>query len=78
MPHLSIDFPSNLVKIYKISSKIDGILVSLPHAINEELNSIERLVMNHSCTLCKLITLLSYTPELRRFSCTNHIETQPK
>ena len=40
--------------------------ISLPIATNKQFNSIEILVVEHSCSLNELATLISYTPRLVR------------
>lgn len=37
----------------------------LPIAINEQVTSIEQLIINHSCTFDDLSAIISYTPQLR-------------
>ena len=44
-------------------------LISVPICINEKFSTIEYLVLNHSCTIRELISLLYHTPNLRFLIC---------
>ena len=48
--------------------------IFVPVTINEKYSTIEHLVLNHSCTINKLSSILSHTPQLRRLNCQDLIE----
>lgn len=52
------------LKYFKCSSDTCCESVSLPIANDKQLNSIEKLVIDHICTLNELYNIISYTPEL--------------
>lgn len=48
-----------------------GIDISVPIATDQEFSSIERLVIHHKCSVNALMDLLSYTPRLNYFYCSD-------
>ncbi|CAF2103335.1 unnamed protein product [Rotaria magnacalcarata] len=44
----------------------DDVTISLPIATNEQMGSIEYLIMSHPCAFDELFAIISYTPNLRR------------
>lgn len=68
-------FKLPVLKYCKISSTTNGTRVSLPLAIPNEFTNVKYLVIDHRCTLNELMSILSYTPQLRRFSCQNLYRT---
>jgi hypothetical protein len=44
-------------------------IISLPISDNNQYGTIEYMAINHNCCLNQLLTLLSYTPQLRRLIC---------
>jgi hypothetical protein len=52
----------------------DDMDVFMPLAVNEQLSTIEYLVINHRCSLNELFSILSHTPRLRHLICNNLVE----
>ena len=50
--------------------------ISLPMAMTEQFTRIESLGVEHECSVDDLLTLLSYTPRLRRLTCSFIIESE--
>ncbi|CAF1363935.1 unnamed protein product [Rotaria sordida] len=53
------------IKYTAIESNDFDIKISLPIATNEQISSIEHLIMDHPCALDELFVIISYTPHLR-------------
>ncbi|CAF4138930.1 unnamed protein product [Rotaria sordida] len=53
------------IKYTAIESNDFDIKISLPIATNEQISSIEHLIMDHPCALDELFVIISYTPYLR-------------
>jgi len=73
-------FPS--LKYYKLSvlssSEDEHTNILVPLAINEELSTIEYLIIDHCCTLNEIFSMLYHTPRLHRLICKNVIESHFK
>ncbi|CAF1332431.1 unnamed protein product [Rotaria sordida] len=54
------------IKFAATESNDDDITISLPMATNEQISSIEYLIMDHPCAIDELFAIISYTPYLRR------------
>lgn len=66
-----IVFNMPMLKYVNISYSESESSVSLPMATNEQISNIKYLVIDHTCTLDELITIISYTPQLQRLTCEN-------
>jgi hypothetical protein len=51
--------------------------ISLPMATDQQLSTIETLVIDHPCTFDELAYLISYTPKLRHLSLNHTNKTEP-
>ncbi|CAF3170403.1 unnamed protein product [Rotaria sp. Silwood2] len=56
------------LKYYRISFPNKCHSITLPLAVNNQCTSIEYLVIDHYCSLNELVSLISYTPKLRRLT----------
>ncbi|CAF3732809.1 unnamed protein product [Rotaria sp. Silwood1] len=54
------------IKYTAMESNDIDITISLPIATNEQLTSIEHLIIDHPCAIDELFAITSYTPHLRR------------
>ncbi|CAF3773086.1 unnamed protein product [Rotaria sordida] len=54
------------IKYTAMESNDVDITISLPIATNEQITSIEYLIIDHSCAIDELFAITSYTPHLRR------------
>jgi hypothetical protein len=59
------------IKYTAMESNEFDITISLPIATNEQISSIEYLIMDHSCAFDELFAIISYTPHLRRLKFLN-------
>jgi hypothetical protein len=59
------------LKYNKISAGQLVLQDSISFAANEQISSIEQLVIDHPCTLSTLYDILLHTPNLRRLTCEN-------
>jgi len=64
-----IIFNLPILRYNKLSLFIYEPDIPLSIATSEQFTHIEYLVIDHSCTLGELVTILSYTPQLRRLTC---------
>ncbi|CAF1325834.1 unnamed protein product [Adineta steineri] len=48
--------------------------ISIPLAINEQFSTIEYMVINHTCTLDNLMSVLCHTPQLHHLLCDTLVE----
>jgi hypothetical protein len=64
-----IIFNLPILRYNKLSLFIYEPYIPLSIATSEQFTHIEYLVIDHSCTLGELVTILSYTPQLRRLTC---------
>ncbi|CAF4291963.1 unnamed protein product, partial [Rotaria sp. Silwood2] len=58
-----------MLKYNKLLAKKIVLQDSIPITSNEQLTSLEQLVINHPCTLESLYNILSYTSKLHRLTC---------
>jgi hypothetical protein len=65
----SLIFNLPILKYIKISSEAYEPFIPLPIATNNQFSSIEYLIINHSCSLNDLISILSYTHRLNHLTC---------
>ncbi len=70
--HLIFRLP--MLKYNRLSVNQSVLLDSIPFTTDVRVSSIEQLVIDHSCTLYELYHILSYTPKLRRLTCTNLLQ----
>ncbi|CAF4708813.1 unnamed protein product [Rotaria sp. Silwood1] len=61
-------FVLHKLKYYRIFFSNNCHLFTLPLALNNQCSPIEYLVINHDCSLNELLSLISYTPKLRRLT----------
>jgi len=66
-----------MLKYCKFSADASYINPPLSMATREEYNSIEYLVIDHSCSFDELIILVSYTPQLRQLHVKDSLESMP-
>jgi hypothetical protein len=67
-----------MLKYYKFSTGNEDFSVSLPIATNEQVTSIEYLLIDHFCAFNELSAILSYTPKLRHLKFTHDLNGDPK
>ncbi|CAM4847207.1 unnamed protein product [Rotaria magnacalcarata] len=58
-------FTSRNLTYFACSSETSMVSLQLPVATNEQLTTIERLIIDHSCNFNDLSLIVSYTPQLR-------------
>ncbi|CAF4675009.1 unnamed protein product [Rotaria sp. Silwood1] len=56
------------LKYYRIFFSNNCHLITLPLALNNQCSPIEYLVIDHDCSLNELLSLIPYTPKLRRLT----------
>ncbi|CAF4174433.1 unnamed protein product [Rotaria sordida] len=59
------------IKFKAMESRDSDITISLPIATNEQICSIEYLIIDHPCAFDELFTIISYTPQLRHLKFLN-------
>ena len=68
----------SMLKYYKFLDNDCDFDSPLPMATPEQFNSIEILVIDHSCSFEELVSLVSYTPHLRQLHVMDSMDSMPK
>ncbi|CAF4080837.1 unnamed protein product [Adineta steineri] len=63
------------LKYNRLSVSTHKVQINIPHVINKKFSTIEYMVIAHCCTLNQLNSIVHYTPQLRRLSCNQVIES---
>ncbi|CAF3886541.1 unnamed protein product [Adineta steineri] len=63
------------LKYNRLSISTHKVQINIPHVINKKFSTIEYMVIAHCCTLNQLNSIVHYTPQLRRLSCNQVIES---
>ncbi|CAF1241254.1 unnamed protein product [Rotaria sp. Silwood1] len=68
MIYIDYNFVLRKLKYYRMFCFYDNHLITLPLATNNQCSPLERLIINHRCSLNELESLIPYTAELRQLT----------